>query len=101
MLRVEPVMRLSMAMTVWPSARKRSHKCEPKNPAPPVIRTLITFSPCLAYAFPQVQRCGPVRQRKYTSLRQSVNQVLVMTHISSDSRTCSGLRRNELRTLPT
>jgi hypothetical protein len=27
--------------TVWPSARKRSHKCEPQNPAPPVIRTRI------------------------------------------------------------
>ena len=37
-----PVMKLSIQMTSWPSARKRSHKWEPINPAPPVmtVRTL-------------------------------------------------------------
>ena len=32
-----PVMRLSTQMTSCPSARKRSHRCEPMNPAPPVM----------------------------------------------------------------
>src|ERR1043166_8259850 len=36
MLSVLPVMRLSMAMTRWPSARSRSERCEPRKPAPPV-----------------------------------------------------------------
>src|SRR5258707_5172483 len=31
-----PVRRLSMQMTVCPSARRRSHRCQPRNPAPPV-----------------------------------------------------------------
>src|SRR5258708_4932171 len=38
MLSVFPVSRLSIAMTEWPSAKKRSARCDPKNPAPPVIR---------------------------------------------------------------
>ena len=37
-----PVMRLSTQTTSCPSARKRSHRCEPTKPAPPVmtVRTL-------------------------------------------------------------
>src|ERR1041385_6970773 len=31
-----PVMRLSTQTTVCPSARRRSHRCEPRTPAPPV-----------------------------------------------------------------
>src|ERR1043166_3976642 len=36
MLAVLPVTRLSIAITRWPSARSRSHRCEPKKQAPPV-----------------------------------------------------------------
>src|SRR5438552_1157744 len=32
----EPVSRLSTQMTEWPSARRRSQRCEPRNPAPPL-----------------------------------------------------------------
>ena len=41
MLRGLPVMRLSIAMTSWPSASSRSQRWEPRKPAPPVTRTLI------------------------------------------------------------
>src|SRR5688572_29704028 len=34
-----PVIRLSMPITWKPSCRKRSHKCEPRKPAAPVIST--------------------------------------------------------------
>src|SRR5690554_6691610 len=34
----EPVMKLSMPTTSSPSARNRSQRCEPRNPAAPVIR---------------------------------------------------------------
>src|SRR5713101_53611 len=37
-LRLEPVAKLSRQRTSCPPARSRSHKCEPKNPAPPVTR---------------------------------------------------------------
>src|SRR5438046_6267658 len=40
-----PVMKLSRQTTSWPSARKRSHKCEPMNPPPPVISVRITSPP--------------------------------------------------------
>ena len=33
-----PVSRLSTATTEYPSPRRASHKCEPRNPAPPVTR---------------------------------------------------------------
>src|ERR1700683_1815748 len=32
----EPVTKLSMAMTLWPRASRRSQRWEPKKPAPPV-----------------------------------------------------------------
>src|SRR5690606_23654151 len=34
-----PVMKLTMAITSWPSAMNRSQRCEPRNPAAPVIST--------------------------------------------------------------
>src|SRR5437867_7373602 len=40
-----PVRKLSMQMTSSPSARKRSHRCEPMKPAPPVIRMRGTSLP--------------------------------------------------------
>ena len=36
MFAVEPVIRLSIAMTLWPSASSRSVRWEPRKPAPPV-----------------------------------------------------------------
>src|SRR5262245_53957262 len=38
MLRLVPVKKLSRQMMSWPASIKRSHKWEPRNPAPPVIR---------------------------------------------------------------
>src|SRR5580765_6811713 len=40
-----PVIRLSSASTSQPSASNRSHKCDPRNPAPPVTTALIP-PPC-------------------------------------------------------
>src|SRR5262245_11207763 len=36
-----PVMKLSIPTTEWPLSSKRSQRCEPRNPAAPVTRTLI------------------------------------------------------------
>src|SRR5438874_2791322 len=41
MLSIDPVERLSSTATSWPSASSRSARCEPMNPAPPVIRTFM------------------------------------------------------------
>ena len=40
-----PVERLSTTSTEWPSARSRSTRLEPMNPAPPVTSALIGNSP--------------------------------------------------------
>src|SRR5690606_13058763 len=37
-----PVVKLSMAITSWPSAMNRAQRCEPRNPAAPVISTRIS-----------------------------------------------------------
>ena len=39
--RLMPVKKLSRQMTSWPSAIKRSQRCEPRNPAPPVTNTVL------------------------------------------------------------
>src|SRR5713226_5716879 len=39
-----PVMKLSTQTTSCPSARNRSHRCEPMKPAPPVIRVRMRSS---------------------------------------------------------
>src|SRR5437773_1834776 len=41
MFGVAPVMQLSTQTTSWPSAMKRSQRCEPTKPAPPVIKVRI------------------------------------------------------------
>src|SRR5262252_10527845 len=41
MLRGFPVRRLSIAITSWPSARRRSQRWLPRKPAPPVTSTLM------------------------------------------------------------
>src|SRR5262249_18030140 len=45
MLSGVPVRKLSMQMTSAPSPRNRSQRCEPMNPAPPVINTRDTPLP--------------------------------------------------------
>src|SRR6187549_1994047 len=44
MLRRSPVIRLSIAITLNPSLMKRSQRCEPRKPAPPVISTVFVLS---------------------------------------------------------
>src|SRR5262245_43409929 len=50
MLRMFPVRRLSIAMTSWPSVRRRSQRWLPRNPAPPVTRTRIATASAPSYA---------------------------------------------------
>src|SRR5262245_2612813 len=42
---VVPVIKLSMAITSWPFFKRYPHKCDPKNPAPPVTKVLGMKSP--------------------------------------------------------
>ena len=48
MFRLEPVKKLSSAMTSWPSASSRSQRKEPRKPAPPVTRVRLVAEsiPC-------------------------------------------------------
>src|SRR5262245_57043442 len=57
MLRMFPVRRLSIAMTSWPSASRRSQRWLPRNPAPPVTRTRIAMA--LAPPHADVLPAGP------------------------------------------
>src|SRR5215813_8099608 len=54
MFSVEPVERSSTILTSSPRARRRSAKCDPIKPAPPVIRTFIALPIC--YRFNSRQR---------------------------------------------
>src|SRR5687768_16574087 len=45
MLLSEPVSRLSMQMTRCPRRSNSSHRCEPRNPAPPVTRQVAMRPP--------------------------------------------------------
>src|SRR5215208_939024 len=50
MLPMEPVDRLSRTITSWPSSSSRSARCEPMNPAPPVMNAFTrrcALSECL------------------------------------------------------
>src|SRR5208337_4349376 len=38
-----PVIKLSSAHTSQPSSNNRSHRCDPRNPAPPVTTALMLF----------------------------------------------------------
>src|SRR5689334_4496273 len=44
-LRSEPVSRLSIQMTRSPRRTNSSHRCDPRNPAPPVTRQVAIGSP--------------------------------------------------------
>src|SRR5665213_4458538 len=43
MLSTLPVTKLSMPMTLWPRAKSKSVKCEPRNPAAPVTTEVSCF----------------------------------------------------------
>src|ERR1019366_9208443 len=59
MLASEPVSRLSTQMTRFPRASSSSHRCEPRNPAPPVTRQVATLR---RIPEPPAPRHGPVLQ---------------------------------------
>src|SRR5262249_53211792 len=59
MFDASPVIRLSMQMTVCPSARSRSQRCEPRNPAPPVT-TLTRSAPGTVRAPPHAEIVEPL-----------------------------------------
>ena len=42
-----PVKKLSRHVTSLPSLSKRSHKCEPRNPAPPVTSIFLPIVGCV------------------------------------------------------
>src|SRR5262245_29430975 len=46
MLLFDPEKKLSRQRTLCPSAKSRSHRCDPKKPAPPVIRIAWSIPPC-------------------------------------------------------
>src|SRR6516165_144018 len=48
MLRLVPVKKLSTQTTSPPRSSRRSHRCEPRNPAPPV--TSMRFSRCILWS---------------------------------------------------
>src|SRR5215216_1263672 len=45
MLARDPVSKLSTQMTRWPRASSSSHRCDPRNPAPPVTRQVAIAPP--------------------------------------------------------
>src|SRR5579883_2300362 len=58
MLSVLPVMRLSITTTSKPSANSRSHRCEPRNPAPPVTSARgMAATPLYAYQRDTLVHC--------------------------------------------
>src|SRR5215211_706800 len=51
-----PLKKLSTQMTLAPSAKRRSHRCEPRKPEPPVTRTRL--SRCIVIPRPANQEGG-------------------------------------------
>src|SRR4051812_35098567 len=41
MLARDPVSKLSTQITRWPRVSSSSHRCDPRNPAPPVMRQVV------------------------------------------------------------
>src|SRR3954447_15014321 len=60
MLSSEPVSRLSMQMTRFPRRTSSSHRCDPRNPAPPVTRQVAIGTP--GY-LDERRFCGSARPR--------------------------------------
>jgi hypothetical protein len=56
---LRPVKKLSRHKISWPSLSSRSHKCEPRKPAPPVmrIRISVTLNGAQGGLWPQLKKC--------------------------------------------
>ena len=72
MLSTEPVTKLSMPMTLWPRARSKSARCEPRNPAAPVTTEVgcgffIQGKPAFHLAPVPISTAGMVRIRIFRS----------------------------------
>src|ERR1043165_2382976 len=52
MLARDPVSKLSTQMTRWPRESSSSHRCDPRNPAPPVTRQ-VAIAPAGYRALPR------------------------------------------------
>src|SRR5882724_10673820 len=69
-----PVIRLSSARTSQPSASSRSHKCDPRNPAPPVTTARIQ-PPCRSknrkFSLPQRTLANPNQRFAPAEFRES------------------------------
>src|SRR5690606_3516343 len=90
MLRMSPVIRLSIAMTLKPSFRKRSARCEPRKPAPPVMSTLFLA----IYDLPSY---AEIRVSKFFHLVEFIQIPTVKNHFSFQDRTkLVKVRRPEL-----
>src|SRR5690348_3288288 len=84
MLSVLPVIRLSIATTSSPSASRRSQRCDPRKPAPPVtsargivvllvrVRLASTYNPvCVLLLY--LDKYGTLQATSITEARTSVN----------------------------
>src|SRR5947209_2473463 len=74
-----PVRKLSRPTTVWPSARRRSHICDPMKPAAPET-TMRKFPPRLLYRSPGSER---VKNRNNPGKRSHAT-------FKTESTRCSG-----------
>src|SRR5262245_44616859 len=65
MLRRAPVKKLSTHRTMAPSASSRSHKCEPRKPAPPVTKTRVSM--CMQPPQVPLQVCNSLPGKTITA----------------------------------
>jgi hypothetical protein len=73
MLRLVPVKKLSRQMTSWPAAIKRSQRCEPRNPAPPVTNTVLEL-----YTVPPISRSEYERLSRRSDCARAIGTKLRM-----------------------
>src|SRR3990172_7566708 len=81
MLSTLPVTRLSMAITWWPSWSRRSQRCEPTNPAPPVTTILNGSSSCVRQVYgpaPHLRR--PIHGRSLAVARDRLGGPAARIH---------------------
>src|SRR5438874_2638475 len=93
MLAALPVTRLSIAITRWPSAIKRSVKCEPKKPAPPVTTETTCdlgaiarsiYRLCLILASTKRMKLQISRSEEHTSELQSRRDLVCRLLLETD-----------------
>src|SRR5579884_3212947 len=77
MLSMRPVWRLSRQITLCPRCTRRSHRCEPMKPAPPVTRTERPFR---SSGVCDVPRC---RSRSLSNIVTSVGNQLLGNNLES------------------